>query len=248
MRTRYLLLDFLRGLALLNMIVYHLVWDLVNLYQVDWAWYASTGAKIWQQGICWTFILVSGFCFPLGSHPKKRGLVVFCCGGIITLITLVVLPSAVVVFGILTLLGSCMLILAFARGFLQRVPPLLGVCLSFFLFFLSRRVSQGAVSLFGWHILELPQAWYRNIFTAYFGFSGSGFSSTDYFPLFPWLFLYLAGFYLYRLLARRNGLGWLVKGRARTLEALGRYALPIYMGHQVGIYVLLLGVFACLRS
>ena len=35
-RKRYEKLDGIRGIALLNMIAYHAVWDLVYLYQVDW--------------------------------------------------------------------------------------------------------------------------------------------------------------------------------------------------------------------
>ena len=56
-------LDTIRGLALVNMILYHLSWDQVYMFGADWDWYRSDGAYVWQQGICWTFILLSGYCF-----------------------------------------------------------------------------------------------------------------------------------------------------------------------------------------
>ena len=52
------------------MIAYHACWDLVYLFHADWDWYRGTGAYIWQQSICWTFILLSGFCFSLGRRPS----------------------------------------------------------------------------------------------------------------------------------------------------------------------------------
>ena len=67
-RKRYNLLDGIRGLAILNMVAYHAIWDLVYSYGVKWDWYQSEGAYVWQQGICWTFILVSGFCYPFGRR------------------------------------------------------------------------------------------------------------------------------------------------------------------------------------
>ena len=39
---------------------------------------------MWQQSICWVFILLSGFCLPLGHHPFRRGAVVFGAGALVT--------------------------------------------------------------------------------------------------------------------------------------------------------------------
>ena len=103
---RYHLLDSLRGLTLISMILYHGTWDLVYLYGVDWQWYHGTLAYAWQQSICWTFILLSGFCWNMVRHHLMRGLMVFGGGAIITLVTLIAMPENRVVFGVLTLLGS----------------------------------------------------------------------------------------------------------------------------------------------
>ena len=69
---RYAVLDGIRGFALLNMIVYHAVWDFVYVLDFRWQWYRSEAAYIWQQYICWTFIFLSGFCQPLGRKKFKK--------------------------------------------------------------------------------------------------------------------------------------------------------------------------------
>ena len=61
-------LDSLRGLTLFSMIAYRLCWDLVYLRGLPWAWYNGFWAYIWQQSICCTFILLSGYCCQASRH------------------------------------------------------------------------------------------------------------------------------------------------------------------------------------
>ena len=84
---RYQVLDTIRGCALVSMILYHACWDLVYMFGMDWPWYHGFAAHVWQQSICWTFILLSGYCFALGRHQLRRGLTVFFCGALITAAT-----------------------------------------------------------------------------------------------------------------------------------------------------------------
>lgn len=109
-RLRSGTLDTIRGLTLVSMIVYHACWDLVYLYRLDWGWYRSFWAGIWQQSICCTFILLSGFCWQMGRHPLRRGLMSFFGGAAVSLATLLVLPEEPVQFGVLTFLGSAALL------------------------------------------------------------------------------------------------------------------------------------------
>lgn len=104
--ARYRLLDELRGLDLISMMLYHGMWDVVFLFGVAQKWYTGRPGFVWQQSICWVFILLSGFCLPLGHHPFRRGAVVFGAGALVTAVTLLFLPEDVVWFGVLTLLGS----------------------------------------------------------------------------------------------------------------------------------------------
>ena len=132
--ARYRLLDELRGLDLISMMLYHGMWDVVFLFGVAQKWYTGRPGFVWQQSICWVFILLSGFCLPLGHHPFRRGAVVFGAGALVTAVTLLFLPEEVVWFGVLTLLGSSMLLTAALDPLFRRVPPAAGVAVSALLF------------------------------------------------------------------------------------------------------------------
>lgn len=236
-KKRYEKLDGIRGLALLNMIAYHAVWDLVYMYQIDWEWYKSYGAYVWQQGICWTFIFLSGFCLPLGRHAVRRGLTVSLCGAAITAATLAVMPQNRVVFGVLTLTGFCMLAAGLCDKWLRKIPPSAGMAVSVLVFVVTRNVNEGGLGFGKWNLCRLPQLLYKNLFTSFLGFPYEDFFSTDYFSLVPWLFLFMAGYFTSLCLGRKNRMGWLVKSAIRPVEWMGKHSLVIYMVHQPVLYV-----------
>lgn len=78
--SRYALLDELRGLDLVSMMLYHACWDMMSLFGIWMDWYTGMPGRLWQQAICWVFILLSGFCAPFGRHMLRRGTVVFGAG------------------------------------------------------------------------------------------------------------------------------------------------------------------------
>ena len=139
---RYDLLDTIRGIVLMSMIVYHASWNLVYMYGVDWDWYRSYGAYLWQQSICWTFILLSGFCFSLGRKHLKNGLIVFGSGGLVTGVTLIAMPGNRVVFGVLTCIGSCILLLTFTEKLWKKIPAEEGMAMSFLIFLLTKNIHK----------------------------------------------------------------------------------------------------------
>lgn len=53
--SRYALLDELRGLDLISMMLFHVCWDLVFLFDMNMGWYVGTPGRLWQQSICWVF-------------------------------------------------------------------------------------------------------------------------------------------------------------------------------------------------
>ena len=131
-------------------------------------------------------------------------LLYFLGGVIITLVTVAVMPQNRVVFGVLTLIGSCMLLMQIFDQWLRRLPAALGVMVSFLLFFLTRNINEGWFGFEQWDIIQLPTALYCNLFMTYLGFTQSDFYSTDYFSLFPWAFLFLAGYFFISFLFLRQ--------------------------------------------
>lgn len=227
-------IDCIRGITMISMIVYHLVWDLVFLYGNNWTWFYN--AKIWQQSICWTFIILSGFSWSLGRHPLKRGVIVFCGGLVITAVTFIFTPNTRIIFGILTLLGTSMLIMIPLSKILKKIPAALGGFISFLIFIFSKNCYYGYLG-FGNLKLELPAFLYKNYLTAFFGFPQNNFYSSDYFPLIPWFFLFVFGYFLFRLLDQK-GLNQKLfsKGEIPVLNFLGKHSLIVYMLHQPVIY------------
>ena len=229
--------DTIRGIVLVSMIAYHATWNLVYIYGMDWSWYHSYGAYIWQQSICWTFILLSGFCFSLGKHHLKNGLMVFGGGFLVTLTTLIAMPQNRVVFGVLTCIGSCILLVTCTEKLWKKIPAQVGVAAVFFLFLFTKHINSGYLGFGNLPVIELPVSWYRNYVTAFWGFPFGEFYSTDYFSVFPWFFLFLTGFYSYGILEKYGLLSKEFMKRGIGIFAfLGRYSLLIYLLHQPVIY------------
>lgn len=236
---RYPILDSFRGLILISMIAYHTVWDMVYIFGENWKWYRSDGAKLWQQSICWSFILLSGFCWSFGRVKWKRGVIVFLAGAIITIVTLVAMPENVVLLGVLTLLGSCILLMIPLEKILKHVNAFVGLLISFLLFLFTQKVHRGYIGLGQWKAVSLPKEWYANLITTYIGFPAEFFYSTDYFPLMPWLFLFMAGYFIYRIFQKNKWMKYLEGGKNPMLEMLGKHSLVIYMVHQPLVYGIL---------
>lgn len=265
-RRRLDLIDTIRGITLISMILYHFCWDLKYLKGFEMAWYGTFGSYLWQQSICWTFILIAGFCMHFARNPIKNGAIVFLCGIIITAATELFVPEAPVYYGVLTFLGSAMLLIGFLRwiiikfatqnkignadktskgktyDFAVNIDPFWGFIVSILLFGFTKSINQGILNLFVTKII-LPDILYNvpdlgavngSVLT-YLGFMQNRFYSSDYFSLMPWIFLFLAGYYLYGVLQKHfdsNIFGINIK----PLSWIGRHSLIIYMLHQPVLY------------
>ena len=222
MKKRIWELDAFRGLCILGMIAVHLVYDLVELYAlVDWTYPPFFSLiKNWGGAL---FLLLSGICVTLGSHPVKRGLLVFGCGMLCTLATAGMYwldyagKDIVIYFGVLHCLGLCMVL----WPLFKRLPAWTLAALGAGLAALGLWMGTVTVST---HLL-VP-----------LGLTYPGFGSSDYFPLLPNLGYFLVGAFLgktlYRkqetLLPRINPENPLV----RFLGWCGRMSLFIYLLHQ----------------
>ena len=242
-KTRLHLLDALRGVMMINMIAYHGMWNLVNLFGVRVDWYAGTPKYIWQQCICWSFILLSGFCWSLGKKKLKNALVTLGASVIITVVTAVFMKNSIILFGVLSLLGSSMLLMIPLDKLLKKLNPFVGLAVFFVLFIATKNISDGFVGVGEKVLFDVPRELYANYLTAYLGFPFAGFYSSDYFPLIPWLFLFVCGYFLHHIFNRLKLMKCLSSFRCSPLEFLGRHSLIIYMVHQPVVYVVLFLIF-----
>ncbi len=245
-KPRYALLDALRGLSVASMVLYHAMYDVVNILGFPVPWFRDWPGHLWQQSVCWTFILLSGFCWGLSRRHTSRGLILVGCGAAVSLITGLVMPSEAIRCGVLTLLGLSALLLwlleLLSERLRLRLPDQAGLALSALLFFLLRDVPQGFLGFEGLKLWELPAGLYRFDFLAVLGFPPPDFVSSDYFPLIPWFFLYLTGRFLQKLLFRSERVKAALRADPvilRPLCLIGRHSLLIYLLHQPA----LMGIF-----
>ena len=231
--NRYYFLDLIRAITLINMIAYHALYDLVYLHQISIPFYTGKVGYLWQQSICWTFIFLSGISFHFGKHPVKRASILTMSGLLITVITLLFMPELPVFMGILSFMGMAWFCMILIQPLTKKLQPAYGFGLAIILFIFSRNINSKSLGFESFHILDLPDFLYQSPVGFIFGFPTDHFISGDYFSLFPWFFLYLAGYYLWELLKRNDTiLNLLQKGSLPLLNQIGRHTLPIYLIHQ----------------
>lgn len=237
-------IDSIRGLTLISMILYHLCWDLVYIAGIRLDFYTSNTGFIWQQSICWSFILISGFCVAISNHPITRGLIVSLCGLAITVVTSIFLPEDIIIFGVLTFHGSAMIITGLLLPILEKIHPGILLFFSAFMFAVTRFISYGYIGFPGANVITLPQSLYTNYLTTYLGFPFPFFYSTDYFAILPWIFLFWCGFAICRLLKMPKKGTLLLKRpfyiRIPGISFIGKHSLVIYMLHQPVLYALVM--------
>ena len=239
--NRIRLIDTIRGITIISMILYHACWDAVYFgLGIPAGFLESAGAYIWQQSICWSFIFISGFCFCYGKRPVKRGLAALGGGILITLVTMVVVPDAIDVFGVLYLIGSSILIMTVIdriAGKKKKLYPA-GLVVSIIFFAVLRNLNRGTFGFEGLSFGQVPVFLYKGYFMTYLGFKDPAFYSSDYFSLIPWFFLFSTGYFSNKLLDGREktlkffGLG------LKIFEFPGRHSLIIYMLHQIVLFVI----------
>lgn len=221
-------LDALRGVCILCVIVVHFLFDLSFFGGLDLtlpAWYVF----IQEYGGA-IFVVLSGVCVTLGSKSVRRGLIVFACGMLITAVTYGMYrlgmsgADVVVKFGVLHLLGVCMLVYPAFKKLPPAALALLGL----------------AIAITGYAIrgVVVPQRWLFPL-----GLTYEGFTSSDYFPLFPQLGYFLIGAAIGKTAYREKKTllpgSFQKTGIARFFCWCGRQSLFIYLLHQPVVYGLL---------
>ncbi|WP_407382783.1 heparan-alpha-glucosaminide N-acetyltransferase [Ruminococcus sp.] len=234
-KRRYGVIDAIRAVAILNMIAFHLCYDIFVVFGVWEGFYLATPVVIWERMICSTFILISGVSLHFSRRGWKRGVLVFLCGMAVTLVMALVMPEQAIWFGILHFLGLAMILGSLLKPALDRLSPLWGMLVFFLLFMLSYGIPDGYLGLFSHPLVTLPRALYQVPWLAFVGLPAAGFSSSDYFPLLPWIFLYLFGVMLWRFLLQRQLDRFFVR-RIPVLGFIGKHSLLIYMVHQPILY------------
>ena len=248
-KNRIGLMDDLRGFCVFCMIFYHgflLSYDFFGLVP---GLTAYNFFKPVQPLFAGTFIVLCGISCRLSHSNWERGGKLLAVALAINLATIVVLPrihafgmdfsGSEIWFGILDLLAVSILLFAAGHKVLDILPPAAGAYLMALFYYLTRNFEHGKVGFPGELEATVPASWMEQAWTFPFGLHNTQFFSADYFPLVPWLFLFLAGAYLGIYVKEGNVPKFAYKSLVKPLNWLGRHALLVYVVHVPVIWVLL---------
>lgn len=234
-------LDSLRGLTIISMIFYHLFYDLVYIFNLNIEFYKIEKVWIWQLSIAISFFLISGFSSYLTRKDKllKRGVILSLIGFLFTLVTYIFIRDELIIFGVLNGLGISMIFCGLFKGQLDKLDYKFSIFIFIILFIIFYKISSGYINLF-FKKISLPDFLYKmNLF--FIGFREKAFYSADYYPILPWIFIYLTGFYLGKWLKEEDFYD--LYGKENIISKIGRQSLKIYILHQIVIFGILSLIF-----
>ena len=226
MKQRIWELDAIRGVFMIYIMSFHLMYDLVYLFGIV-ELTTPFSQFLYQMGNDWggtPFLVISGLCVTFGRRPVRRGLQVIGGGAIISLVTTCMYlfgfadKSIIIYFGVLHCIGVCMLLWAVFKKLPTWALLILGLIMAAAGLYLKNNIAVD----FPWLI---P-----------FGIPSYGFASSDYFPLLPNLGYFLVGAAIGRklyptretLLPQFTGNNPII----RVLRFVGRNSLLFYLIHQ----------------
>lgn len=242
-KNRIFFLDELRGLAVFCMIFYHAFFILDFMFGYEWA------AKLFeffmpvQPFFAGIFIFVCGVSCSLSHSNFKRGLRLLIFAGVVTLVTAIImpalgLPGMEIYFGILHFLACCILIYAIAEKPIERTSPFIGLLICTVLYPFFSGISGGILNYGELFVIEIPDVFYETNLLAPLGIYTQDFFSSDYFPLFPDIFIFLAGAFVGKYFVKKSFPEWMTESRAPFFAFLGRKSLIVYIVHMPAIYAL----------
>lgn len=223
-------LDAARGLAIVAMIAFHLIWDLGNFGYIDSAIPYSAGVKLFGHAIAIAFLFIVGVSLVLAQGKGwarfwRRLALIAGAAGLVSLGTYLMFPQSFVFFGILHCIALASLLSA----------PVLA--LRWPAAFAFAAIAISAPLLLRHTIFDTP-------LLSWVGLSTSEPPTNDYRPALPWagyVFLGVAAAQFWRERALAPiGPDW----KSGPLNFMGRHSLMIYLAHQPALFGLFYGLAA----
>lgn len=212
--------DALRFIAIILMLIYHLVFDLkeylnidVNYEEFHWYIIGISSAII--------FMFTSGLSSGLSKNPIKRGIQVLACGMLVTLVSFIFFKDMYIRFGILHFLGVCMIISPALRKMDNLTLLLIGLAC------VIAGIYTENITINIPYLLPL-------------GLKYKGFCSFDYYPLIPYLSVYILGILAYRNYYKERKSIFKKELYSNFIRKISEKSLFIYLIHQPIYYALIL--------
>lgn len=267
-KKRIDILDALRGLSIILMVAYHCGFNLVVRGMIPEWLLVNPLLSVLQPFFAGLFIILAGISSRFSRSNVKRGLMVLGAAALVTIVSLFMLPAPWLAvkcafgyvpsgeeIGNLILSGKLPLhptLESITSGMTD--PAKLGTYILSCYDHPSELVGQPiligilhfmAAAILIFALLEkLGLTLYVTLLAAFiFPFLGitefPAIYSADYFPLFPWFYLFVLGTYIGIPIKERRFPEWFYNVKIPVLPAVGRHTLIIYLAHQPILYGIL---------
>ncbi|MFA5332995.1 MAG: heparan-alpha-glucosaminide N-acetyltransferase [Candidatus Nanoarchaeia archaeon] len=218
--ARFWELDFFRGAAVIMMIIFHFLFYLDYFGFMKLSLYSGFIGKF-QMTIPLIFLTVSGISSSIQARVfgKKsvliRGFNIFGLALLITIATFLLFPHDFVFFGILHCIGACIILSYFISN--KKLALIFGIAI----LFISEFINNYAVNFKYLSIL---------------GFNYANLSTFDYYPLIPWLGVFLIGTYLGSEFYKNRKAKKMKNGIINSVCFMGKHSLKIYFIHIIVLF------------
>ncbi|WP_300408819.1 heparan-alpha-glucosaminide N-acetyltransferase [Lagierella sp.] len=235
-KGRYNIIDLIAGFAMLYIMFFHFCYDLKFIFNQDIVFFPTRWTEYGRFIAVFIFMTISGMTLHFSSRhiPKFIKLSIVAIG--ISLITYLLFPKELVLFGIIHFFAFGTLVMMFLELVLKYINGYVGFALSMLGFYITWPITRGFIQL-PTETIELSKSLYDVKYLFWLGFPGPGFQSADYYPMLPWIFLLIGGYFIGKIYLSHNP-----KRRPKSynpITIIGRNRLLFYILHQPLFYVLL---------
>ena len=242
LRKRIHTIDELRGFCVFCMVFFHSFFTYGYMYGNEFGIKLFNFFEPVSFLFATTFILICGISCRLSHNNFLRGAKIIGAALAVTVVSLVIMPDMPIIFGILHLLGSCVLLYALIGKITDKIPVIPGVILCIVLFAFTFYMPDKMYIGIGNFRINLPFEWFESNRLMMLGFLSPYKGYSDYFPLIPYIFPFFAGTFIGKYAKEERFPKFMYKSRIKPLSILGQHAFFVYLVHQplaYGVYYLI---------
>lgn len=177
------------------------------------------------------FVLICGVSCMLSHSNLIRGLKISAAALAVTSASLIIMPDAPIIFGILHMLGVSVLLYAAAKKLIDKIPAMAGIIVCALLFLITFNIERGYLGA-GMLRINIPLELYTSNHLMILGLISPFKAYSDYFPLLPWIFAFFAGIFIGRYAKDGKFPKCMYKPRILFFSLLGKNAFFVYLIHQ----------------
>ena len=205
-------IDFLRAIAVILMVTFHVIFDLkefagiaINYQSGLWYWVGKVSALM--------FLFLAGISSGFSKNSVKRGMRILLVAVVITFVTYIFFREQYIRFGMLHLLGVGMILFPLFKRMNNILLIISAAAIAFTAVLIKGTLADTS--------LLLP-----------FGVSYKGFVSLDYYPISPYLSVFILGVLAYKIYYCKSESFFKFNYENEYISVISKNSLGIYLIHQ----------------